>query len=110
MRRTLGLALTALLALSLLAAPALADDAAEASGAGQIVLAVEGAPAGPEPMERTDPDNKARELAGFEDPDVPWTYYASFLLAFAGFVGLALLVGLYYLLVQRPSRESSGAS
>ncbi len=108
MRRTLGLALVALLSLALLASPA----AAEASEArvGEVVLAVEDAPPGPDPMERSDPDNPARELANFEDPDVPFTYYAAYLLSFAGLLGLALLVGLYYLLVKRPSRENSGSS
>lgn len=108
MRRTLGLALVALLALALSAAPAVAEDAQGA--AGDMILAVDDAPAGPEPMDRNDPDNKARELAGFEDPEVPFTYYAAFLLSFAGLVGVALLAGLYYLLVKRPARESSGSS
>ncbi len=107
MRRTFGLALAALLALALLAVPAAADDGASS---GDVVLAVDDAPPGPDPMDRQDPDNKARELAGFEDPDVPFTYYAAFLLSFAGLVGLVLLVGLYYLLVKRPQRESSGSS
>lgn len=108
MRRTLGSALVALLSLALLAAPAAAE-AGEAS-VGEIVLAVDDAPAGPDPMERDDPDNPARELANFEDPEVPFTYYAAYLLSFAGLLGLALLIGLYYLLVKRPSRESSGSS
>jgi hypothetical protein len=108
MRRSFGLALAALLALTLLAGPAAADDVEVVAGG--EVLAVEDAPPGPEPMDRTDPDNKARELAGFEDPDVPWTYYAAFLLSVLGLAGLALLIGIYYLRVQRPSRESSGSS
>ncbi len=106
MRRTFGLALAALLALGLFAGPAAAD----VEGAGADVLAVDDEPVGPEPMDRNDPDNKARELAGFEDPEVPFTYYAAFLLAFLGLVGLTLLIGLYYLLVHRPSRGSSGSS
>jgi len=110
MRRTFGLALVAFLVLALLAGPATAADAEVAAGdPREIVLAVEEAP-GPDPMDRRDPDNPARELAGFEDPEVPFTYYAAFLLSFAGLVGLVLLVGLYYLLVKRPSRESSGSS
>jgi hypothetical protein len=108
MRRTFGLALAALVALALLAGPAAADDGG--AGQGEVVLAVDDAPAGPEPMDRKDPDNPARELAGFEDPDVPFTWYAAFLLSFAGLVGLVLLVGLYYLLVKRPSQRSSGSS
>ena len=107
MRRTFGLALVAVLVLALLAGPATAADAEVATG--EVVLAVEEAP-GPDPMDRQDPDNPARELAGFDDPEVPFTYYAAFLLSFLGLVGLVLLVGLYYLLVKRPSRESSGSS
>ena len=107
MRRSLVLALAALLALGLLAAPAAADVEVVATD----VLAVEdGVPAGPEPQDRNAPDNPARELAGFEDPEVPVTWYASFILSFAGLVGLTLLIGLYYLLVHRPSRESDGSS
>ena len=113
MRRTFGFALVALLVLALLAGPAAAADTEVTADAevtaGEVVLAVEDAP-GPEPMDRRDPDNPARELAGFDDPEVPFTYYAAFLLSFLGLVGLVLLVGLYYLLVKRPSRESSGSS
>lgn len=102
MRRTFGLALAALLALGLFAGPAAAD-----VDAGAVeVLAVDDEPVGPEPMDRRDPDNPAR----VEDPEVPFTYYAAFLLAFLGLVGLTLLIGLYYLLVHRPSRESSESS
>jgi hypothetical protein len=107
MRRTFGLVLVVLLAFALLAVPAAADDA---EGDAAEALAVDGEPSGPEPMDRNDPDNKARELAGFEDPDVPWTIGMAYLLSFLGLTGLVLLVGLYYLLVQRPSRESSGSS
>lgn len=104
MRRTFGLALAALLALGLFAGPAAAD-----VDAGAVeVLAVDDEPVGPEPMDRRDPDNPARELADFEDPEVPFN--AAFLLAFLGLVGLTLLIGLYYLLVHRPSRESSESS
>ena len=106
MRRTFGLALAALLALGLLAVPAAADDLPS----GDVLAVEEGEPAGPEPMDRNDPNNPARELAGFEDPEVPFTWYAAFILSFAGLVGLTLLIGLYYLLVHRPSRESDGSS
>jgi hypothetical protein len=108
MRRTLGLVLVALLALALLAAPAAADDGPAPQE--DVVLAVEDAPPGPEPMDRRDPENPARELAGFEDPEVPFTWYAAFLLSFAGLVGLVLLDGRYYLLVKHPSQRSSGSS
>jgi hypothetical protein len=106
MRRWMGLVLPALLALMLLAGPtaALADDAADRQGA--IVLAVDDEPLGPEPQPRDAEDNPAGEL--FPDMETPFTWGAAWILTFAGFVGLALLVGLYYLLVKRPSRESAG--
>ena len=107
MRRTFGLALVALLAVGLLAVPAAADSDVSA---GEVLAVEEGVPAGPEPMDRNDPNNPARELAGFEEREVPFTYYAAFLLSFAGLVGLTLLIGLYYLLVHRPSQESDGSS
>lgn len=108
MRRTFGLALAALVALAVLAVPAVADD--EVTPGEQILAVEDEAPPGPEPMDRNDPNNAARELGGFEDPEVPFTYYAAYLLAFAGSVGLVLMLGLYYLRVQRPQRESSDSS
>lgn len=108
MRRVFGLALLSLLVLSLFLGPASAADAA--AGEERVVLAVEEEPVGPEPMDRLDEDNPARELANFENPDVPFTYGAAFLLSFAGLVGVALLGGLYWLLVHRPSRDADGAS
>ena len=105
MRRWMGLVLPALLALMLLAGPtaALAD---AADDQGTIVLAVDDEPLGPEPQPRDAEDNPAGEL--FPDMETPFTWGAAWILTFAGFVGLALLVGLYYLLVKRPSRESAG--
>ena len=108
MRRTFGLALAALVALAVLAVPAVADD--EVAASEQILAVEDEAPSGPDPMDRNDPDNAARELGGFEDPEVPFTYYAAYLLAFAGLVGLVLMLGLYYLRVKRPQRESSDSS
>jgi hypothetical protein len=107
MRRWMGLVLPALLALMLLAGPtaALADDATD--GQASVVLAVDdGEPLGPEPQPRDAEDNPAGEL--FPDMETPFTWGAAWILTFAGLVGLALLVGLYYLLVKRPSRESAG--
>lgn len=109
MRRAFGLALLTLLALTLLVGPAGAADASV--GDEPVVLAVEeDGPIGPEPMDRMEEDNPARELAGFENPDVPFTYGAAFILTFAGLVGVALLGGLYWLLVHRPSRDADGSS
>lgn len=107
MRRVFSLAFLALLALSLLSGPAAAADAPVGD---EVVLAVEEEPVGPEPMDRLDEDNPARELAGFENPDLPFTYGAAFILTFAGLVGVALLGGLYWLLVRRPSRDADGSS
>lgn len=109
MRRVLGLALTVLLALTLLAGPAAADDAADGSAAG-LVLAVDDEPVGPEPKDRLEEDNPARELAGFESRDGIFVDAAAYILAFAMLVGFALLVGLYYLLVHRPSRDPDGSA
>jgi hypothetical protein len=111
MRRSIGLLVPALLALALLLSPAVAgaDEVPPAAG-GDLVLAVEGEPTGPEPQERTAEDNPARELAGYEDREVQFTWGAAWLLTFLGVVGLIALVGLYYLLVHRPSREAAGGS
>jgi hypothetical protein len=75
------------------------------------VLAAEaGEPVGPEPKPRLADDNPARELAGYENPDVPFTWGAAWILTFTGMVGLVLLAGLYYLLVHRPSRGAGSSS
>jgi hypothetical protein len=111
MRRSIGLLAPALLALALVLAPAVAvAEEVPPTAGGDLVLAVEGEPAGPEPQERTAEDNPARELAGYEDREVQFTWGAAWLLLFLGVVGLTALVGLYYLLVHRPSREAAGGS
>jgi hypothetical protein len=114
MRRTIGLLVPALLALALLLAPtvALADEAVGASGppAGELVLAAEAEPTGPEPQDRLREDNPARELAGYEDREIQFTWAAAWLLLFLGVTGLVALVGLYYLLVHRPSQQAEGRS
>ena len=94
-----------LLAMMLLVAPvsAFADGS---EGADTVVLAVEeGEPVGPAPAERTAEDNPARTLAGYEDRELPFTWGAAWILAFAGFVGLVALVGLYQLLVRGPAQD-----
>lgn len=96
--------LAALLALMLLAAPVAAFAEATASTEA-IVLAVEGEPSGPDPAPRTAEDNAARELAGYEDRELPFHWGAAWLLAFAGFVGLVLMGGLYQLLVRGPEQK-----
>ena len=94
----------ALAVLTLLAAvPAVADQGPA------DVLAAEAGMDGPEPMPRDADDNPARELAGYEDRETPFTWGAAWILLFTGTVGLVLLVGLYQLLVRRPSRQGSSA-
>jgi hypothetical protein len=110
MRRPIGLLVPALLALALLLSPtvALADEAPTDAGA-DLVLAV-GEPTGPEPQDRMREDNPARELAGYEDREIQFTWAAAWLLLFLGVTGLIALVGLYYLLVHRPAKEAAGSS
>jgi hypothetical protein len=108
MRRPIGLLVPALLALALLLSPtvALADEVPTADG-GDLVLAVAGEPTGPEPQDRMREDNPARELAGYEDREIQFTWAAAWLLLFLGVTGLIALVGLYYLLVHRPAKEAA---
>lgn len=114
MRRLIGLVLPALLALGMLAAPAAAsaDDLADVGDDG-LVLAVEeagdGTQPGPDPRPRDAEDNPARELGGYSDLDVPFTWGAAFIMLFLGGVGLVALGGLYWLLVHRPSQEKESA-
>jgi hypothetical protein len=110
MRRVLGLTFTVLLALTLFAGPAAADGTADGRVAGLVLAVDDDGPAGPEPMDRLEENNPARELAGFESREGIFVDAAAYILAFAGLVGLALLVGLYYLLVHRPSRDPDGST
>lgn len=105
MRRALVTVLAALLGLALLVTPAVAAD----GGLGSL-LAVTGEPVGPEPMPRLADDNPARELAGYETPETPFTWGAAWILTFTGFVGLAILIGTYELRVRRPRREAASHS
>lgn len=108
MRRLLGVALVTMLFVGLLALPAVADE--PVVDGDSTVLAVAGGNLGPEPQPRLAEDNRARELAGYENPDVPFTWGAAWILTFTGVVGLALLIGLYWLLVYRPSRQGPQGS
>lgn len=104
MRRLTGLVLSALLALAVFAVPATAavdlDD-------GATVLAVEGGegPGGPDPRPYEDEENVAREGAGYGELDTPFTWGAAFIMLFLGAVGVALMAGLYWLLVYRPNQQ-----
>jgi hypothetical protein len=76
-----------------------------------LVLAVEadGEPLGPDPMPRDELDNPARSLAGYEDPELQFTWAASLILLVAAVTGLVVGAGLWYLLVLRPEREDQAA-
>lgn len=93
------------LALALLAAPVAASaDVAQAPADAVVLAAESGEPLGPNPAPRDDLDNPARSLAGYEDPEIPFTWAASFLLLVVGVIGLVLGLGLWYLLVMRPEK------
>lgn len=100
------LLLALLVATVLLVVPTGAHGQAHAAG-DDLVLAVEEGDLGPEPAARDADGNPARELAGYEDRDVMFTWGASFLLL--GLVVTLLVIGgaLWYLLVLRPSRETA---
>lgn len=79
-----------------------ADDGA---GVGSIVLAAAGELLGPEPMPRMAEDNPARELAGYEDLETPFTWGAAWLLTFLGLGGLLAMGIVYWRAVDRPGRN-----
>jgi hypothetical protein len=96
-----------LLAMMLLVAPVSAFAEGTATSDTVVLAVEEGEPVGPNPAERTAEDNPARELAGYEDRELPYTWGAAWILSFAGLVGLVLLVGLYQLLVRGPAQKSN---
>jgi hypothetical protein len=111
MRRSIGLLVPALLALALLLSPTVAAaDEVDRTGGDRLLAAEAGEPTGPEPQDRLQEDNPARELAGYEDREIQFTWGAAWLLLFLGVGGLATLVGLYYLLVHRPAQQAGGRS
>lgn len=105
------LVLSALLLVAVLASPALAlaDDAPAPEGGpdGGIVLAVDEI-TGPEPKPRDAEENAARDLGGFEDREVQFTWAAAWLLT--GALGLAVIAGglFYEFRVRRPAQEAAG--
>jgi hypothetical protein len=104
MRRRSGLVLPALLAFLLLAAPGAA--LAEVSDAALVLAVEQGEPLGPDPMPRNAEDNPARELAGYGDRELQFTWGAAWILAFTGLVALVVVSALYYLLVHKPSQRA----
>ncbi len=103
------LVLSALLLVAVLASPALAlaDDAPEPAPEGGTVLAVDEI-TGPEPKPRDAEENAARELGGFEDREVQFTWAVAWLLT--GALGLAVIAGglFYEFRVRRPAQEAAG--
>jgi len=94
-----AMAIAVAAALGALAAPASATD-------GALVLAVDGAELlGPDPMPRDAEDNPARELGGYEDREIPFTWGAAWLLTFLGLGGLATMGLVYWRAVDRPGRN-----
>jgi len=111
-RAALLLAAMAVVAAALLggsAVPASADDGVIGGlPGGTVVLAVDGAELlGPDPMPRNAEDNPARELGGYEDRDIPFTWGAAWLLTFLGLGGLATMGLVYWRAVDRPGRAKA---
>lgn len=95
-------------ALALLAG-ALASPAAAEVGPGGLLLAVDGELLGPDPVPRDAEDNPARDLGGYEDREVPFTWGAAWLLTFLGLGGLATMGLVYWRAVDRPGRAQRPA-
>jgi hypothetical protein len=94
-----------LVATAALAVAAVAGLASPASATDGVVLAVDYGQLGPEPMPRDAEDNPARELAGYEDLETPFTWGAAWLLTFLGLGGLATMGIVYWRAVDRPGRN-----
>jgi hypothetical protein len=117
MRRLSALLAVVLAALLLLPGLALADtqaaDTPDASTdvavADVTILAVDGPPAGPEPAPRSQEDNPARDLGDYGDRETPFTWFAAWLLAGLGFVGVAVLLLLYRFRVAGPERAKASS-
>jgi hypothetical protein len=112
MRRLSALLVTVLGVLALLPGLALADDASAAPDAPAApdtaevaVLAVDDAPAGPEPAPRDAEENPARDLGDYGDREIPFTWGAAWLLSGLGFIGLVLLLAFYRFRVAPPSKD-----
>ena len=78
---------------------------ATSAAAEGVVLAADYGQLGPDPMPRDAEGNMARELAGYEDRDIPFTWGAAWLLTFLGFGGLATMGLVYWRAVDRPGRD-----
>lgn len=102
-----GLLVSSLLAVALLLVPAAASADTVAEDLVLAAEAEEGAETGPAPKARDAEGNDARTLAGYENPELQFTWGASFLLL--GLVVTMLVVGgaLWYLLVLRPTKQQA---
>lgn len=98
------LLLAAAVAVALAAALTIATPASASDG---VVLAVDYGQLGPDPMPRNAEDNPARELAGYEDRETPFTWGAAWLLTFLGLGGLATMGLVYWRAVDRPGRNKA---
>jgi hypothetical protein len=109
MRRPIRFVLSALASLALLTAP-VAATAALAAPPLVLAVAADSEPLGPDPMPRKAEENPARELAGYEDREVQFTWGAAWILTFTGGFALLVGIGLYFLLVHRPSQQDRQAA
>jgi hypothetical protein len=105
--RALAMALAAAVAAGLMLVAS--STPASADAVGTLVLAAEGELLGPEPMPRTAEDNPARELAGYEDLEIPFTWGAAWLLTFLAVGGLATMALVYFRAVERPAKRDAKA-
>lgn len=106
MRRSSALLLAVLAGLLLLPGVASAE-APEPVGGDALVLAVDDEPVGPQPAPRDAEDNPARDLGDYGDRETPFTWFAAWLLAGLGFVGLALMLAFYRFRVLGPQRDQA---
>ncbi len=74
-----------------------------------MILAVDDAPAGPEPAPRDQDENPARDLGDYGDRETPFTWAAAWLLAGLGFVGIAVLLLIYRFRVLGPERSKASS-
>ncbi len=99
----LAVLVLAALVVGMLTGPLTSSVAAEVTDRA-VLLAVDYGDLGPDPMPRDAEDNPARELAGYEDRETPFTWGAAWLLTFLGFGGLATMGLVYWRGVDRPGR------
>lgn len=108
MTRRIGLAPSLLLALLLALVSLTAPTALAPHATGQVASAAEeGEELGPDPAPRDAEDNAARDLGGYDDRGVQFTWAASWILLVLVLGGVLTLLGLYELLVRRPQRRTA---